>query len=519
MTDTWDAWERLSARRHQHAVPHDRFDVESWVEARKEMPSLQDLYLEFTARFDCAPEFLQDFFLLLLKGDPRVRPAGEMAPAYIPNRQMIDRFSQYDELLSLRDHTSNHLYAAMLAMLSMRSELEAAFEAMELARRMAQELQERMDQARELAARARELIESADETDPDRLAELAEIEIALEELLGTLVQLEDNATEAADQAAGQVMLLLRAAADGTARELDSQAALAHEFGISPGELQRKDYAERVALMKRLNNNRIRKFSALIGAMREAADASLRKRIHGVPSEVVGLELGDDLARLASDELVTLATPELEVDFLLRFLERRLAVWAVRGTERAGKGPLIVVCDESGSMEIEDIGHVSREAWSKALTLALARLAQAMRRPMFYIGFSSEHQQWSIDLSRPGFEAAIEMTEHFFSGGTSYERPLEMALYECRTRFDAKRFGQADIVFITDDAYAWMDSDWVETFNRERGRLGVRVHGVLIGEAVSDFSTMQQVCDSVRTITGVLAGDEVSTAATLFPAAL
>lgn len=521
MSDTWDTWARLASRQHKHAVAHDRFDVQSWTEARKEMPSLQDLYLDFTAKYDRAPEFLQDVFLLLLKGDPRVRPAGEMAPAYIANRQMVHRFSEYDELLNLRNHTANHLYATMLALLSMRSELEAAFEAMELAQQMAQELQDRLDQALELAARARELIENLDpdEADPDQLQELADIELALEELLGTLVVLEEQATEAADIAAGQVMLMLRASADASAAQLQAQTAMAHQFGLDPGTLQRKSFAEREALMKRLQHNRIAKFASLVGAMRSAAEAALRKKVAGVPSEIVGVELGDDLGRLTNDEMVSLATPELETDFLLRYVEQRLSVWAVRGTERTGRGPLVVVCDESGSMEIPDIGSVTREAWAKALTLALARLAQLQHRPMYYIGFASSYEQHCIDLSTPSFEATVEMVEHFFCGGTCFEPPLNMALQECATRFDQRRFGQADIVFITDDGYSWFDDEWVASFQERRRRLGVRVHGVLIGYETGEGSTMQQICDTVRPITGVLPGDEVDTAAGLFPAAL
>jgi len=521
MSDTWDAWAKLSSRRHQHSVPHDRFDVESWSEARKEMPSLQDLYLDFTAKYDCAPEFLQDFFLLLLKGDPRVRPAGDMAPAYLPNRTMIDRFSRYEELVNLRDHTANHLYATMLAMLSMRSELEAAFEAMELARQMAKELQDRMDTARDLAARARELIENLDPdtADPAELQELADIELALEELLGTLMILDEQATEAAELAAGQVMLVLRAGADAAGAELDAQNALAHQWGVSPGVLQRKSFAERQALMQRLQHNRINQFADLVGAMRSAADAALRQRMAGIPSEIVGVELGDDLGRLTPDEIMALSTPELEADFLLRLIERRLTVFSVRGADHAGKGPLIVVCDESGSMEIPDIGAVTREAWSKALTLALARIAQATHRPMLYIGFSSSHEQWMADLSQPGIDPVVEVVEHFFNGGTSFEEPLDMALRECASRFDVRRYGQADIVFITDDGYTWLDQEWLERFQLERRRVGVRVHGVLIGYQVAEGSTMAEVCDSVRPISGILPGDEVSTGAAMFSAAL
>lgn len=533
----WAAWERLAGRAHDHAVRYDRFDRESWVEARKEVPSLQEMFLEFTLDQDYAAAFLQDFFLLLLKGDPRIRPAVEMAAKYIPNRAMIEKFSRYPELLNLRDRTANHLYASILAMLSMRTELEAAFKAMAKARQQAEQLQERIETARRLADKYRDLLESIDPTDVETLlfdttdldtgddgdggiggsATLAEIEAALDALLGSLGQLQGELEEFADEAAGGVMLLLRSAANGAHRHLESQISLSDSFGLSPGVLLRMSYAERAALMERLSRNRIAKFADLIGAMRSCADAAVRQRMAGVPSEIVGVELGDDLTRLTSTEMMSLATPELATDFYLRYLERRLQVWQVRGPEPAGRGPMVLVCDESGTMTTRDIGDVTREAWSKALCLALVQIAHTQHRPVVYVGFAGPGFLHVVNMTEGRFEPVLEMTEHFFCGGTYYEDALDVAADLCVNHFVDTGHGRGDIVFISDDAYTLVTPDWLDGFRDRRRRAGIGCHGVLIGAGHS--GTMDEVCDAVRPITGVIGGGEVTAGAGVFPSVL
>jgi len=73
------------------------------------------------------------------------------------------------------------------------------------------------------------------------------------------------------------------------------------------------------------------------------------------------------------ELARLADPEFELDALRRIVERQALCREHHAIEPVGKGPIIVVLDESGSMDGEKC-HTA-----KALALALAWIARQQRR--------------------------------------------------------------------------------------------------------------------------------------------
>ena len=73
-----------------------------------------------------------------------------------------------------------------------------------------------------------------------------------------------------------------------------------------------------------------------------------------------------------------------------------------------------------------------------------------------------------------------MTEHFFGGGTNYEKPLQMALDIMEERFDALGKARPDIVFITDDAYGSMDPDFMHEWNRVKDKTSLKCYGIAIG---------------------------------------
>jgi uncharacterized protein with von Willebrand factor type A (vWA) domain len=88
-----------------------------------------------------------------------------------------------------------------------------------------------------------------------------------------------------------------------------------------------------------------------GRLRRLAQSRQRlKTAHGV-DEVAGVEPGGDLGRLLPAELARLMLPETELDALRRLAERQALSLQLRGSEPVGKGPVMVVVDESGSMEV------------------------------------------------------------------------------------------------------------------------------------------------------------------------
>ena len=176
---------------------------------------------------------------------------------------------------------------------------------------------------------------------------------------------------------------------------------------------------------------------------------------------------------------------------------------MRGKENQGQGPIICVVDESGSMNATDVAGGTREAWSKALALALCDQAKRRKRDFRYIGFSSYGKQRVVDF--PGghtpVHKVIEMTEGFLSGGTNYEQPLRMALEMIEKDFDALGKPRPDIVFITDDAYGSMDPDFMHEWNRVKDKTSLKCYGIAIG--CDSSGALAAVSDNVREISALV----------------
>ena len=95
-----------------------------------------------------------------------------------------------------------------------------------------------------------------------------------------------------------------------------------------------------------------------------------------------------------------------------------------------------------------------------------------------------------------------MTEHFFSGGTHYEKPLRMALQIIEEQFDTEAKGRPDIVFITDDAYTTIEPSFLAEWNRVKAKASIMCYGISLGCDMS--GALQAVADNVRSVTALVA---------------
>jgi uncharacterized protein with von Willebrand factor type A (vWA) domain len=299
---------------------------------------------------------------------------------------------------------------------------------------------------------------------------------------------------------------LRGAAAQAAQEREDEDELMRAFGVDDGELSRMPFGERAALANRLKTNRMAKFAKLIGQFKAMQAAESRRKVKHAPDEVNNIVLGDDLTRLAPSEWINFANDDLEDDFWLRYVNRQVLCYDLIGTEKIGQGPIVVVCDESGSMSYNQVLGGTAEAWSKALSLALCEQAKSKGRDFYYIGFSSSRQQWNVKFTGGKGKLAdvIDMTEHFFGGGTHFETPLLQALAIVEG-YDDKDGKRPDIVFITDDDYSGDTSDFMAKWNKTKDKYDLRCFGIAMGGAGTG-GMLAAVSDNVRSVADMTDSD-------------
>lgn len=187
-------------------------------------------------------------------------------------------------------------------------------------------------------------------------------------------------------------------------------------------------------------SQVERIARLAGRMYLALRGAQASKIHGVPSEVYSVEQGNDLGRLLPVEQVLLMDPLLETVALERIASRRAAQYAVRGTTKVSKGPLVIALDESGSMR----GH--RNEWAKAAAVALSRVAADEKRPVCVVHYSTSTV---VQALQPKDTAAVlTMIQHFLGKGTAIGLALGVAVQQVRDLAQKGHKG-ADILVVTD----------------------------------------------------------------------
>jgi uncharacterized protein with von Willebrand factor type A (vWA) domain len=249
-----------------------------------------------------------------------------------------------------------------------------------------------------------------------------------------------------DGLAGE-MATLRAVGRAVAaagREVTELYEAAGALGMGPGAPGSNDPAAVAALFKRVRGDgALRRICDLAGRFRRVAQSKQRmKASHGL-DDVVGVEPGGDVSRLLPSELVRLAVPELELDTIRRIVERQAQCREHHAVEPAGKGPVVVCLDESGSMSGEKI-HTA-----KAMALALAWVARSQRRWCALVAYSGDSGERLLPLPPGRWDEArlLDWLAAFIGRGSDIDVPVR-ELPRMYAALNAPP-GVTDVVFVTD----------------------------------------------------------------------
>jgi uncharacterized protein with von Willebrand factor type A (vWA) domain len=277
---------------------------------------------------------------------------------------------------------------------------------------------------------------------------------------------------------------------------EAEAALGMGRGAAGGPMDPRKVGE---LYKRLRTDpALRRICELAGRFRRVAQSKQRvKATHGM-DDLVGVEPGGELGRLLPVELAKLAVPELELDTLRRLVERQTLCREYQSVEPAGRGPIIVAIDESGSMAGEKVYT------AKALALAMAWVARHQRRWVGLVAYSGDTGERVLALPPDGWDEAalIGWLTEFIGGGSDIDIPVrEMP----RMYADLKApEGKTDVVFIT-DALCKIPRPTRERFNEWKAGAKARLITLLVG-GHTDFAGLADISDEAHAVPELTATD-------------
>ena len=277
------------------------------------------------------------------------------------------------------------------------------------------------------------------------------------------------------------------------KEVDELRDAASAVGLGPGEPGSNDTRAIAEIYKRVRNDPgLRRISELAGRFRRVAASKQRQKVtHGL-DDVVGVEPGGDVGRLLPSELARLVVPELELDTLRRIVERQALCREHHAVEPVGKGPILCVVDESGSME------GSKAHTAKALALALAWVARRQRRWAGLIAYSggSGERLLALPPSRWNEAALCDWLSAFIGGGSDLDVPIE-ELPRMYREIGAPP-GVTDVVMVT-DARCRIPGEVRDRFVAWKKAARVRVTSLVLNNPPGDLAAVSDEVHSVRSL--------------------
>jgi uncharacterized protein with von Willebrand factor type A (vWA) domain len=411
---------------------------------------------------------------------PSIADTDSLDPSIADHAKIMSAWTAQDNFGEARNQTrDNGMMSSMAVMAGIRDFREKAEHILSDRLRQSQEMQEAMNEARErmdelesLREKAREMTEQGQPV-PQGLVDKIKQAVADKR---AAQQAAAQQAQATPPAMTEELYEAIVAAAGAAHEAAKSAGNVPSFGqgFGQGEPVYESPEQALAIAEKWSKGELAKIAERYGRMFSDFHFKRAKRVVGGQDEIVDIETGDELRRVTPAELALLGDEDLEDDFYARYSSKELLVYSTVGEEHAGRGPMILVVDGSGSMSGE------RNIWARALALTMLNVARREKRDFAFVEFSSATEVVAFEFPhRKTLEAEriIEMASHFFGGGTA---PIIGVATAAKIMDDAAEFKKADIVLVGDGNAGFGAED-----KRLRDHLeqkGVRIHPIGIGGA-------------------------------------
>lgn len=303
--------------------------------------------------------------------------------------------------------------------------------------------------------------------------------------------LDDDAQSDPMNAAGSVAGAVRASRKAVSEAVDAMEGLGGGCGGHGGDSGTELAADKiVGMFNRVKNDRfLHDVMRSAGKFRRVARSLQRRKTkHGV-DDMVGVTVGSNVNHLTQSELANFCSDELELLTLHRIATNRAMVKDYRGVEPVGKGPIVVIVDESGSMSGDKI------ITAKGLALTLGWVAKQQNRWIAFVGFSggTEGNRLAMAPNAWDQDKLVDWLKHFYGKGTTLDVPVDQVPNTYWPEFLAQGMprGKVDIVIVTDDAVDCPQA-MVDHYNAWRKSENVTAYGIRIGSG--GYGSMDKICD-------------------------
>lgn len=225
-----------------------------------------------------------------------------------------------------------------------------------------------------------------------------------------------------------------------------------------------------------------------GSLLEAMD-NKKVKDKNVIENIIGIKQGRNLNYLTTTSKSLLCNPITETVFYDKFCRNQLDIFDYEGETDKSRGPIMLLIDESGSMNT-----LSRSSIASALGVAFTHLAITEGRPITIIGFNStvtnvfqvkDKKCISNRKEVALVDLLMELATRQPSGGTNFDDPINKALSLNSNE------EKADLIIVT-DGHAPISDNTIERLNKYK-KEDLKLYSILLG---CNPSVLEKISDEI-----------------------
>lgn len=459
----------LKALDEKNNITQDSFDKMVFDDTVSSSPNLKKIISDGSKVLKTFPELSQDLFASLYKLDPHLTKDTPMGTEL--NRKQIETFMENNEYQDIRDYTTLDDYSAGMASITVMEEVYKRIMEDEELRKLAEEQNQQDDKP----------------NDKNKDGSPKSKEQQQQEQQEKQKQMQNSV----NKASSKIRRAIRAGMEKAKQEAEenNDGLEAMGWGSENGEFKRLPFQDKQTLLEQLR--KMKEVVKIIGRMKQLAITTKASKIRSNQVELCGVTMGNNIDKALPQELSKLTHPLLKYDFYRKLAEHQLLQYELKRNETVGKGHIVCLVDDSGSM------YGGQRELAKGAMFALLETARADKRNFACDIFSSGGDEYKKEIlhGEATMQDTMDLLTAGFCGGTSYEEPISWGIEKCQEN----EFKKADIVMITDGCCN-LSNKMLDKLNKFKKETGTRFITIAIGGYGID--TLKKFSDSVYTDLGM-----------------
>lgn len=497
-----------------NAFEHYDIDLEFFQDIVDTSPVMQATIEEGNEVLPTFEYMYQDIFLSLYKYKAKLLPEHEMHMSTRLNRKFAECYLNTPEYIKLRQTCRLDQFNAALGteiigkkLLNVVREVMANLKEQEEARQKMLDLlkkEQEMDELIEQNEEMDEMLQMLQANGMGNSQQAQQLQAQMNSNMAAKQAIQKMANQIAeemdelvqeDDLANEIHQKTGKTFDEASMQVAETSDMVEAWGLGEGERCRVSYQNKKDAIEKIRRSpKLRNLTDLIGRFKESAITEQKKKTKNGAVEIESVTLGNKIEDILPSEKMLLSNEATKKDFYNKYTESRNMVYSKESNKSKNKGPIILCCDESGSMDGD------RETWSKAFTMGVLEVAQLQKRDFAFIAYDSRaNDPIIIKKGEVSPDKVITICEEFLDGGTNFEAPLRKALELIKD----STFKNADIIFVTDGDCGVSDN-FKKEFKKTKEEKEFVCKGILVdmGGWRSSDSTLREFCDDVVRISSV-----------------